>query len=64
MMTLRQPTDHAVEHFSQLFVVLQNEKVLLMSLPRGNQIQLVLIHVVPNTKHVDICIKYTHTQSE
>lgn len=47
-------TDDAVEDLSQSFKVFQDEQVLLTALLRRQVIELVFLHLVPDTEHVHI----------
>lgn len=52
-------TNDAVEHLSQCLEVFQNEDVLLTTFLWGQRVQLIFLHLVPNTKYIHIW-KHTH----
>ena len=47
-------TDDAVEHLSQCLEVFQNEDVFLTTFLRGQKVQLLFVHLVSNSKYIDI----------
>lgn len=52
-------TNDAVEHHSQCLEVFQNEDMLLTTFLWGQRVQLIFLHLVPNTKYIHIW-KHTH----